>query len=91
MSRILLVILLLTGCSTKPIPELIHPTFMVHIHESPELLESNVNGTAKWLYIGDVRYCIINLRQYPRCLLHEIRHCSEGHWHNPMIPNSQDC
>lgn len=25
--------------------------------------------------------CIITLRTYPICLLHEIRHCTEGDWH----------
>lgn len=25
--------------------------------------------------------CIITLRKYPICLLHEIRHCTEGDWH----------
>lgn len=25
--------------------------------------------------------CIIYLRNYPRCLAHEVRHCYEGNWH----------
>jgi len=34
--------------------------------------------------------CVITLRQYPECLLHEIRHCFEGQWHDAR-PNSEDC
>lgn len=30
--------------------------------------------------VGD-GFCIIELTEYPRCLLHEIRHCFEGNWH----------
>lgn len=25
--------------------------------------------------------CKIILRKYPQCLLHEVRHCIEGNWH----------
>lgn len=44
-------------------------------------LESNepkILGTAD--IQGDE--CIIRLKQYPKCLAHEVRHCYEGNWHH---------
>lgn len=39
--------------------------------------------------VGD-GFCIIELTQYHRCLLHEIRHCFEGDWHKGR-ETTQDC
>jgi hypothetical protein len=34
--------------------------------------------------------CEITLRKYPICLLHEIRHCIEGNWHEGR-DSDEDC
>lgn len=34
--------------------------------------------------------CKIILRKYPQCLLHEIRHCIEGNWHEGKASHD-DC
>lgn len=39
--------------------------------------------------IGD-GFCNIRLREYPKCLLHEIRHCFEGDYH-PNEASDDDC
>ena len=36
-------------------------------------------------------YCVIRLKKYPRCLLHEIRHCIEGDFHKHDETNKDDC
>ena len=36
-------------------------------------------------------YCVIRLKNYPRCLLHEIRHCIEGDFHKHDEINNDDC
>jgi uncharacterized protein YceK len=94
--RVILLATLISGCSTlatleppRKTPSIDHPTFMFSIRESPEQLDDDdVNGTATWMYIDGVRYCIVNLRKYPEYLAHEMRHCIEGHWHPPDVPNS---
>lgn len=39
--------------------------------------------------VGD-GFCIIELAKYPQCLLHEIRHCFEGNWHEGR-ETTKDC
>ena len=39
--------------------------------------------------IGD-GFCDIRLKKYPKCLLHEIRHCFEGDFH-PNESSDEDC
>lgn len=39
--------------------------------------------------VGD-GFCVIELTQYPKCLLHEIRHCFEGNWHEGR-ETTQNC
>ena len=34
--------------------------------------------------------CFIALREYPKCLAHEVRHCLEGKWHGDSL-NDSDC
>ena len=34
--------------------------------------------------------CFIALREYPKCLQHEVRHCLEGKWHGDE-PSDSDC
>lgn len=40
---------------------------------------------------GKTVSCEITLERYPVCLLHELRHCIEGHWHPRDEPNTEDC
>lgn len=39
--------------------------------------------------IGD-GFCHIRLKKYPKCLLHEIRHCFEGDYHKGES-SDEDC
>jgi len=98
--KLLLLALLLTACgdtgkstfsASKP-PQSVHDTFELHIREVPEQLpRESVHGTATLIHFPNKKLCVINLRKYPRCLLHEVRHCIEGDWHDPDVPNDEDC
>jgi hypothetical protein len=90
--------LLLTGCATiddifgpaKP-PKIVNSRFILVIQETPELPMQHP-GKAMMYDFGPARdkMCVIDLRRYPVCLLHEIRHCIEGDWHG-AFPNGDDC
>ena len=79
---------LLAGCSsfdyTKPAIK--NKAFTVSVEEGE--LPANVMGTAT--YYPSFNACIIILREYPKCLLHEIRHCLEGNWHEGRN-SDEDC
>lgn len=62
--------------------------FQVAIVEQPNKLPDNVLGSATYLPASN--HCVIILRQYPVCLLHEIRHCLEGNWHEGRT-SDEDC
>jgi hypothetical protein len=74
--------LLLTGCAT-PTYNIERDSFHFSLIIDPDL---PTNGLAKW----NDNICVIWLRKYPECLLHEIRHCIEGYWHDTR-PNLEDC
>lgn len=78
----LLLTLLLTGCQT-PQYNLQHTNFRMIIQESPEYLDrlSARNRTVYGMSFYSENVCVIILREYPKCLLHEVRHCIEGNWH----------
>ena len=80
---LLLACLLLTGCDSEPPPQLKYPGFVMTIHVDPAL---NTLGLAE-LSPG---ICKITLREYPTCLLHEVRHCTEGDWHAGR-ETTEDC
>lgn len=89
MKAVLLAVLLLSGCAVfdaPPEPEIKRSTFSLYVQEGD--LPANVNGMAT--YYETLNVCVIVLREYPVCLLHEIRHCIEGQWHDDR-PNSEDC
>jgi hypothetical protein len=79
--------LLLSSCTTYDSPKILRSAFTLSITESDNL-PPNTLGTA--VYHPSLNACIITLRKYPQCLLHEIRHCIEGDWHGDL-PNTEDC
>lgn len=82
--------LALVGCSAPgPVYDLKQTTFTVTIIETDDFITKNdqfIQGEAH-VKPGE---CVIRLRKYPRCLLHEIRHCVEGNWHEGRI-TTEDC
>lgn len=86
-----LLVLLLTGCSTvfdpPQRPQILYPRMTVVVSESKNLKYEEL-GTAT-IY-PKLKLCIVQLRRYPRCLQHEMRHCIEGNWHGDA-PNDEDC
>ena len=80
--RWLPVIILLAGCSDEP-PALHRNTTTVTVIEAPEL---DTRGRAIW----DSEHCTIFLREYPKCLTHEMMHCLSGKWHG-NLPNDDYC
>ena len=81
----------ISGCATQePSPSHVPVRTDMHVilrtpvdHDNPRIL-----GTA--IYLPTINTCIITLRKYPACLLHEIRHCFEGQWH-PGRDSDEDC
>jgi hypothetical protein len=77
----------ISGCATHvpvPVRTDMHVILKSPVdHENPRVL-----GTAT--YLRSINTCIITLREYPVCLLHEIRHCFEGQWH-PGRDTDEDC
>lgn len=84
--------LLLTGCSqvfdAPEKPKIVYPQFQFVIVESSAGLAENEAGRAT--VFPNMKICAVQLKTYPRCLLHEIRHCIEGKWHGDT-PNGDDC
>lgn len=84
MIRFILIALLLVGCSPEPtFNDVKHKSIRIHISENPAI------ETAGIAYMTDTE-CAIVLKQYPVCLLHEVRHCLEGQWHGEN-ESSEDC
>ena len=86
--KYLLAILLLSGCAALNAPTPIRNDVRVIIKAPQGYKDENKLGTTT--YLPTMNTCVITLRQYPECLLHEIRHCFEGQWHDAR-PNSEDC
>ena len=63
----------LAGCDAEP-AVIAQDKFRVQLRVVPSL---ETRGLAVWQE-GE---CQILLREYPECLLHEVRHCIEGDWH----------
>ena len=85
------ILILLSGCKPQGY-SIKNNQFHVTLIESPQYLDSlstpirTIHGLAMY---QDGR-CIIILREYPNCLLHEVRHCIEGDWH-PGRDTLEDC
>jgi hypothetical protein len=74
----------IVGCGeVASIDDVKHSSTRIHISQDPSI------KTAGIAYITDTE-CAIVLKQYPVCLLHEVRHCLEGQWHGDK-PSSEDC
>jgi hypothetical protein len=79
-----LLAVLLTGCAyVPPVPVRDDVRIVLRAHNHPTAW-----GTATYLPAWNL--CIITLREYLQCLLHEIRHCFEGQWH-PGRDTVEDC
>ena len=74
--------------SNTTIYDIKRSNFQVTVVEQPSKLADNVLGSATYLPASN--HCVIILRQYPICLLHEIRHCLEGNWHEGRT-SDEDC
>lgn len=86
MKAVLVALVVLSGCAYEaPVPV---RTDMRVIIKAPQAYADNKMGTAT--YMPAINTCIVTLRQYPECLLHEIRHCFEGQWH-PGRTSDEDC
>ena len=79
---VLLCLIMLTGCTT-PTYTLERNSIKITVIEVKQL---PTLGHAAWT--KDT--CFIALREYPKCLQHEIRHCLEGKWHGDT-KNDDDC
>ena len=81
--RRLLLCLLLTGCAAPQTYTLERKTVKITVVEVKQL---PTLGRAAW----SKDTCFIALREYPKCLGHEVRHCLEGKWHGDSL-NDSDC
>jgi hypothetical protein len=74
--KLLVLSLALAACSLPEQPVVIRNDVRV-ILKVANLPEGTL-GSAR--YLPQTNTCIIILKSYPTCLLHEIRHCFEGNW-----------
>lgn len=88
----LLATALLQGCaSIEPYRVELPNTVEVTIEQSPEKLKPREMARAVIKRKDGKPYaCHVILRQYPVCLLHEMRHCFEGNWHEGR-ESEEDC
>lgn len=80
---------LLVGCASAPTYTIQQTQFKLTVIETSDFLSGNnpaIKGEAE-IRPGE---CVIRLRKYPQCLLHEIRHCVEGNWHEGRN-TTEDC
>lgn len=83
--------LLVIACTPLPKQEMKYSNVPITIQENPSLLKPGERGQARLKYDGDkLVSCTVILRKYPECLLHEVRHCTEGNWHEGR-ESTQDC
>jgi len=82
-----LCLLALAACDSfdAPTPTIKYPGFVTTIKVDPTLPTLGLSHNYPELGI-----CEITLREYPTCLLHEIRHCIEGNWHEGRT-SDEDC
>ena len=91
MIRAAVLCLILAGCQVFDAPEkpqIVYPQFQFVIVESSNGLKPDEQGMAT--IFPNMKVCAVQLKTYPRCLLHEVRHCIEGKWHGDE-KNGDDC
>ena len=85
MNKYILPVVLLTllgGCDYfKSEAALKKSTVTITIVDGVQFKDKNQQGWADWQWNGSKNECVIQLRDYPNFLGHEVRHCFEGHWH----------
>lgn len=86
MMRALVLAMLLTGCASPHLP-MQRQAFRVYVYEDRDMTYPQLGRAS---FYTEMDTCIIALRRYPECLLHEIRHCIEGDWH-PGRNSDEDC
>lgn len=83
-------VLLVSGCASNT-PLIKYEGVPIFVKEDASLLKPSEKGQARMLFDGDkMVYCTVILRKYPHCLLHEVRHCMEGNWHEGR-ESTEDC
>lgn len=91
MKILLISLLFLSGCANNPPPKLIQnegvKVTLINDANLPALRDGKPQLARTT--VGD-GFCLIELTKYPKCLLHEIRHCFEGDWHKGR-ETTQDC
>ena len=82
--------LLTTSCAQVEDYQIIDKHFNLRLAlvDQPTLGGKNVAGVA--YYGGKTCVIILDKQKYPRCLLHEIRHCIEHDWHKGY-DTTEDC
>lgn len=78
--------MIVAGCAYHPPVPIRHNVNVIIKTDIP--LKPGVLGIS--VYNHKSNTCIVMLREYPICLLHELRHCFEGEWH-PDRPSDEDC
>ena len=89
MKRLLASVVLLaslSGCVVLPV--ITRNKFAVIVTTNVEFKQPLKLGQYK--YDSATNTCYIWLREYPKCLAHEMRHCMEGNWHGNAA-SSEDC
>lgn len=87
---ILSIVFILGACSTQEPHNVVQKDVKVALIINPNLppLPDGKPQLARTT-VGS-GFCTIELTQYPKCLLHEIRHCFEGNWHKGR-ETTQNC
>lgn len=90
----LFAILFLQGCVVTPQPtfkNVIQSRVLVTIEQTNKFKTTPKAGEVIFAESDiDDGTCHIRLAKYPKCLLHEIRHCFEGDYH-PNEASDDDC
>ena len=88
-------VLTLAGCATQQKPKYEFRQTQFRLTIIPNTTEFLTKPSPGMVIDGEAEIdngsCTIRLREYPRCLLHEIRHCIEGDFHSHQKHNYEDC
>lgn len=84
-----LMLILLSGCTTATPYQVIQTNLELKLSVVKSLPAVKGKPQLARTTVGN-GFCFIELTKYPKCLLHEIRHCFEGDWHKGK-ETTQDC